>query len=94
MTPEDVRYNWDKITDFTGASCPANINEAMAEWYPVVLSVQKNHVEPNSTSSVTSSWEKAIGAKFPDQSFSYGERDAILYALGVGVSTQHDDHLP
>lgn len=93
MTPEDVRDNWDKITDFTDATYPASINEAMAEWYPTVLSLQKNHVEPNSTSSDASSWEKAVGVKFPENSFSYSERDAILYALGVGVSTQHDDHL-
>ena len=30
--------------------------EAMAEWYPAVLSLQKDHVEPNPTSSDASSW--------------------------------------
>ncbi|XP_072013318.1 peroxisomal multifunctional enzyme type 2-like [Amphiura filiformis] len=36
---------------------------------------------------------KAIGYRFPDWSFSYTTRNAILYALGVGVSTGQCDNL-
>lgn len=93
MTAEDVRDNWDRITDFTDATYPASMSEANAEWWPAVMALQKTDEEPDTTSPATSSWEKVIGAKFSEQSFSYSERDAILYALGVGVSTQHDDHL-
>ena len=53
----------------------------MSEWFPSVLSVQKNHVEPNPTSSVTSSWvcfDKVHSARLGHRAADVGRIDALL----------------
>jgi 3-hydroxyacyl-CoA dehydrogenase/3a,7a,12a-trihydroxy-5b-cholest-24-enoyl-CoA hydratase len=96
MTPEDVRDNWDKICDFTRSDFPSNVQEANMAYFKALRPVNKGQskqVKTNTTAATTASIVDAIGAKLPETTFTYSERDAMLYALGVGVSTQQQDHL-
>ena len=74
VTPEMVSERWDEITDWTNADNPTP--------------------QDNTTKSIEIiEAKKAGGAKEEDVksiSFTYTERDVILYALGVGVSFQTD----
>lgn len=99
MTPEDVRDNWQKVTDFTEAESFTSIQEANTKYFKVLQSLNdgesKKQITSNKTSAgvSTDSIMKAIATKFPSTEFTYKERDAILYALGVGVSTVQADAL-
>ncbi|XP_077989507.1 peroxisomal multifunctional enzyme type 2-like [Glandiceps talaboti] len=59
--------------------------------------IRQNEIRLLSTSSVRESSyinsDKAIGFKGQSQSFTYTERDAILYALGVGAKVGQPDYL-
>jgi len=101
MTPEVVRDNWSKITDFSGnVQYPGSMNEANAHYIVALQAVdggdkmdrgdRRKHIKTNATSATAAS---AIGASFKDKKFPYNERDVIIYALGVGVSTKQSDYL-
>jgi 3-hydroxyacyl-CoA dehydrogenase/3a,7a,12a-trihydroxy-5b-cholest-24-enoyl-CoA hydratase len=92
MTPEAVRDSWAAITDYSEYSTPTNIAEANSTLYEVLSNfASEEGPGPNNTAGIEP--DRAIGAKFPTTNFSYNERDVILYNLGVGVSTQQEDHL-
>jgi (3R)-3-hydroxyacyl-CoA dehydrogenase / 3a,7a,12a-trihydroxy-5b-cholest-24-enoyl-CoA hydratase / enoyl-CoA hydratase 2 len=79
VTPEFVRDRWDAVTDMSQATHLNSIGEASASFMGI-LEELKN---PSSASS---------GSNFED-TFSFSSRDLILYALGIGVSTDDEDNL-
>lgn len=97
MTPEQVRDSWDEITDFSDPSYPTTIGESTATVYEALQIVDSappsEKPSRNNTSGNKIQPEKAIGTSFPDSKFTYSDREAILYALGVGMSTQEPDYL-
>ncbi|KAK2153487.1 hypothetical protein LSH36_295g03037 [Paralvinella palmiformis] len=92
-TPEMVRDNWEKACDFRDFNVPANIAESTDVACKAYFSVEegRNSIKPNPTSATTP--EAAIGYSVSGFTFSYTPRDVMLYALGVGCSTQDKDYL-
>ena len=83
VTPEMVRDNWDKITDWTGSVKPKLKGEYMTD---LIAKLEEAKVTvPGSKAS--SSEQKA---KVPEKSFTFEAKNVILYALGVGVTVQED----
>jgi len=95
MTPEDVQAKWSEICDFTNAETPANIQEANMAYFKALQAFNNNAVETNNTAATTNNnnLSSIVGHKLSAKTFSYTERDAILYAIGVGVSTRQPDYL-
>lgn len=103
VTPEAVRDHWDIITDFTQSLKPESGEEATAHLIEAMhdldtkASVNSRNTSatspPSASPSDTAGPMSALGVKLPPQPFTYGPRDAILYALGVGVSTKDEDAL-
>ncbi|TSL10178.1 Peroxisomal multifunctional enzyme type 2 [Bagarius yarrelli] len=99
MTPEAVRDKWDQICDFTNATKPATIQESMHLLVDVLSKVEaEERIGANPTSAVTSASSginpaEAVGKRLPEVAFNYTHMHCILYALGVGMSTQEADHL-
>lgn len=102
-TPEQVRDNWDKVCDFEGdVNYPASTQDSMAFMLDSMSqqsSADGSSIEAGGDARGSSddsdgfNPSKAIGATMPSKEFEYTSRDVILYALGVGVSTQQPDHL-
>ncbi|XP_071953344.1 peroxisomal multifunctional enzyme type 2-like [Antedon mediterranea] len=96
FTPEEICQNWDIATDFSEPSYPSSIQDANMVMLQALEEYNQSE-EPSSNNEETSgdgfNPSKAIGFQFPPATFSYTSRDAILYALGVGVSTSQTDHL-
>ncbi|XP_034548786.1 peroxisomal multifunctional enzyme type 2 [Notolabrus celidotus] len=101
MTPEAVRDQWDKICDFTDATKPNNIQESLQSVVSVLSQVEsEGEVDANPTAALAPAAStsginpaEAIGQKIPSTTFSFSHVQCILYALGVGMSTQDPDHL-
>ena len=94
MTPEAVRDNWNKVTDFTEATYPKTAEEATRVIYDIMANLDQQKENPTHQPPKTSIVpEMAIGRKLPPQSFTYTDREVILYALGIGVSTSQTNHL-
>jgi (3R)-3-hydroxyacyl-CoA dehydrogenase / 3a,7a,12a-trihydroxy-5b-cholest-24-enoyl-CoA hydratase / enoyl-CoA hydratase 2 len=79
VTPEFVRDRWDAVTDMSQATHLNSIGEASASFMGILE-------ELKSSSSASSK------SGFSD-TFSYSSRDLILYALGIGISTDDEDNL-
>ncbi|XP_023242618.1 peroxisomal multifunctional enzyme type 2-like [Centruroides sculpturatus] len=77
LTPENVRDNWKEITDLNGATSPLTVQEEMQE----LIEAMTGQLQVKHSSS-------ANGAKY-----TYTPDSAILYALGIGVSSKQDDYL-
>lgn len=98
VTPEAVRDNWDKITDFTNAVHPASHEEATGllavglQDLTKEPAIRANHTSATSAAGVTGPLS-ALGTSMETQSFTYTHNDVILYALGVGVSLEEKDAL-
>lgn len=95
ITPEKVREHWSEITGFTNARHPASIQESTGNFVAALQQIDVDEATPShGLDSSKPGLEKMIGYKFPSTyQFSYTHRDLILYALGVGLSTKHTDHL-
>ncbi|XP_064653288.1 peroxisomal multifunctional enzyme type 2-like [Lineus longissimus] len=99
MTPEAVRDNWEKITDFTNnPRYPTTIGGNTARLLEVLETINDSGEDSQSSSSADNASgglnpELAKRSNLPSSTFSYTPRDSILYALGVGVSTTQPDHL-
>lgn len=98
MTPEAVRDQWDKICDFTDATKPASVQESLQSIISVLSGVEsEGEVGANPTAAAAShsaiNPTEAVGQKLPPSTFSFTHTQCILYALGVGMSTQDPDHL-
>lgn len=93
-TPEDVRDNWSKITDFDDASYPTTIQEANMNVFGILQKLDGGNATISTRKTAgKSDPSQAIGAPLKDSTFTYTEREAMLYALGVGVSTRQPDYL-
>nr|XP_053653912.1 peroxisomal multifunctional enzyme type 2-like [Cherax quadricarinatus] len=97
VTPEEVRDNWEKIIDFKGAHHPASTYEDSAL---LAMALQGNRgnskVKTNLTAASSASLTgplSAVGVNLKARSFTYNAKDVILYALGVGVSTEDENGL-
>ncbi|KAK7115689.1 peroxisomal multifunctional enzyme type 2-like [Littorina saxatilis] len=91
-TPEAVRENWEKITDFTDSDKPTRGNT------PFLVEMLNKFKEeasatPSSGTEGGTLQNKISAFQPPPESFNFTEKDIILYALGVGVSTQQPDYL-
>lgn len=75
VTPEMVRDRWDEITDWTNAENPSK-EEGLKTAQVIELKKSMSDDEK--------------GQKGKSSSFTFTERDVMLYALGVGVTFQHD----
>ncbi|KAJ1207844.1 hypothetical protein NDU88_003234 [Pleurodeles waltl] len=100
ITPEAVRDNWDKISDFDHVSYPQSTKDSMQPIYELVFKLDSEEgVTMNPTSQHVSAGvsaidpTKAIGYQLPTSTYSYTHFQPILYALGVGMSTKDADHL-
>lgn len=91
MNPEMVRDAWDKVTDMTDPLVITSVQESMG----AIMDSIENSKQPGVRHSNVSAFsvEKAIDHKFPVSTFNYSNKDVILYALGIGVSTEEPDHL-
>jgi len=79
MTPDAVRQAWQSITDFTEATHPTDVANAMQ---PVMDNLGSKSQGGNEFIDV----DAALGYAFPETTSSYDERDLSLYALGVGAA--------
>nr|XP_020659275.1 peroxisomal multifunctional enzyme type 2 [Pogona vitticeps] len=99
MTPEDVRNNWEKISNFDNAAHPRTIQESVSLLNDVLSQIESQDVSPNPTSYSTSTSStgfdpaKFVGYKLASVAYEYSHLQPILYALGVGMSTKDPDHL-
>ena len=84
ISPEAVRSSWEQITDFTKATHPANITEALA---PGMNNLSSQTKGGNEFIDV----DQALGYEFPELHAKYDERDLALYALGVGAGKNPTD---
>ncbi|XP_074056990.1 peroxisomal multifunctional enzyme type 2 isoform X2 [Macrotis lagotis] len=98
MTPESVKANWRKICDFDNANKPQTVQESTVNVIEVLSKIDsQGGIAINNTShaasTTTSGFTTAIGYKLPQQTFSYTEMEAIMYALGVGASIKNPENL-
>ncbi|XP_072925311.1 peroxisomal multifunctional enzyme type 2 [Hemitrygon akajei] len=97
MTPEAVRDNWEQICNFDNAFRPKSTPDAIQDIISRIYT--EEDISTNLTSSPvqtsTSSINpiEAIGKKTPVNIYTYNNRQPILYALGVGMTTKDPDHL-
>ncbi|XP_071540167.1 peroxisomal multifunctional enzyme type 2 isoform X2 [Panulirus ornatus] len=96
VSPEAVRDNWEKVTDFTDAVHPESGHENLSLLVGALQEVkEKSDIQsiPTSATTSVSGPLSAVGVTLEPRSFSYGAVDLILYALGVGVSTEDENDL-
>src|SRR5215475_2865604 len=81
----EVDASWKAITGFDKAEHPASIAESMQ---PIMQNVEAG---PSKGGNQFIDVEAALGYKYPEQTWSYDERDVALYALGVGAAKDPTD---
>lgn len=93
LDAEKVRDNWDKITDFSKVTYPESTRDSMGKI--MQLSNEMDAAEQAALEAAKTKDPVAMAKAYrpPSFEYSYTERDAMLYALGVGVSTKQPDHL-
>jgi (3R)-3-hydroxyacyl-CoA dehydrogenase / 3a,7a,12a-trihydroxy-5b-cholest-24-enoyl-CoA hydratase / enoyl-CoA hydratase 2 len=84
LTPEGVRAAAEAIGDFSKATHPANITEALG---PVLSNLDSKSKGGNEFIDV----DAALGYQTPESTSSYTEHDLSLYALGVGAGRSPTD---
>lgn len=92
FTPEAVKENWGKITDFDNSIFPGSAVESMTSIVQYIRDAQSS-ASPSDPPSASDDPNAAIGHQLPTSHFAYTNRDCLLYNLGVGVSTQQPDFL-
>ena len=84
ITPEQIKNNWKKISDFSKSTHPTNIYESMG---PILGNLETKAQGGNEFIDV----DTALGYEFPPQRSQYDEKDLSLYALGVGAGVTPTD---
>lgn len=82
VTPEMVRDNWGKITDWSGSVKPKLRGDAMTDLIPIIQEANTTVPENGKASSKT--------LEIRESQCTFEAKDVILYALGVGVTVQED----
>ncbi|MBT3217604.1 MAG: SDR family NAD(P)-dependent oxidoreductase [Proteobacteria bacterium] len=85
VRPEDIKGTWDAITGFENASHPKTINESMG---PIVDNIQAG---PSLGGNEFIDVDEAMGYEYPPVKSKYDQRDAAIYALGVGAAEDATD---
>ncbi|CAL1615578.1 unnamed protein product [Knipowitschia caucasica] len=97
MSPEDVRDQWDKISDFTNADKISTVGESLQTLVGVLSEVESGGDigAPPTSAAATSEHvtDSPVGYKMAPSQFTYSHTQCILYALGVGMSTKDPDAL-
>ncbi|XP_052276681.1 peroxisomal multifunctional enzyme type 2-like [Dreissena polymorpha] len=107
MTPESVRDQWDKITDFSEAIHPVSAAETTHHLIGVLGELdggtgggtgggkQASSKPSQSGGGVDDgiNIEAAMAAKIKPTQYVYTPKEAILYALSVGYTTKDADYL-
>jgi 3-hydroxyacyl-CoA dehydrogenase/3a,7a,12a-trihydroxy-5b-cholest-24-enoyl-CoA hydratase len=84
ITPEQIKNDWNQISDFSKSTHPTNINESMG---PILGNLETKAQGGNEFIDV----DAALGYEYPPQTSSYEEKDLALYALGVGAGQNPTD---
>ncbi|KAF9548340.1 hypothetical protein EC957_006836 [Mortierella hygrophila] len=98
LLPEHISEKWDKITDFEDgrATHPDTTAESMESILSNFENTSKTGAEAARPKVISEDGkvdvEAAKALTFPSESFSYTERDVILYNLGIGAK-RTDLHL-
>lgn len=93
LTPESVRDTWGQIISMEQGTYPSTTHEQMTLLMNA-LSGEPSPAHDSSTStSAHDSESSQFVTKFVPGLHKYTAEDAILYALGVGMSTAEPDHL-
>jgi 3-hydroxyacyl-CoA dehydrogenase/3a,7a,12a-trihydroxy-5b-cholest-24-enoyl-CoA hydratase len=79
LSPDAVQAAWGEVTDFSKATHPTNVNEALM---PAIENLSKKSKGGNEFIDL----DKALGFQMKPLETSYTERDLALYALGVGAA--------
>lgn len=91
LAPEQIAANWEKIIDFEDgrATNPGSTQEAFQSFMENFSNVSEEEAASKTEEKEESSGgldvEAAKKLEFDTLDFSYGEKEAILYALGVGA---------
>lgn len=80
LLPESIQKAWETITSFDEVSYPSDVTSSMA---PIMNNI---HRGPSSGGNEYIDVDEALGYEFPESSYTYDERDAAIYALGVGAA--------
>ncbi|XP_052794200.1 peroxisomal multifunctional enzyme type 2-like [Mya arenaria] len=99
MTPESVRDQWEKITDFSDSTNPTTSMETTKHLISVLGELdgfgQNSQPQrpPSSSGNGGIDVELAKSANVKPSTFEYTPKEAILYALSIGYTTRDEDHL-
>ncbi|CAG8692856.1 8255_t:CDS:2, partial [Ambispora leptoticha] len=94
LQPEDIASNWETITNFDDgrATRPTTTQEALQQFFENFSNAQSSSDSKQTKKTNSKQKESAIDVetakkiKFEPKVHIYTERDAILYALGVGAT--------
>jgi hypothetical protein len=89
MTPEAVRDSWSKVTDWTSPTNPTSAGDTITMLVAHLQGQGKSEAAPAATKPAGKSESVDVAAamahKFQPTKSTYTDKDAMLYALGVGV---------
>ncbi|MEM7138967.1 MAG: SDR family NAD(P)-dependent oxidoreductase, partial [Myxococcota bacterium] len=85
VTPELLRDGWKDINDFGETEHVSSLMESLG---PIIKNVEAG---PSKGGNEFIDVDVALGAKFPEMTSSYDEKDLALYALGIGAGGDPND---
>eukprot|EP01087_Luapelamoeba_hula_P014045 TRINITY_DN4056_c0_g1_i1.p1 TRINITY_DN4056_c0_g1~~TRINITY_DN4056_c0_g1_i1.p1 ORF type:complete len:746 (-),score=133.46 TRINITY_DN4056_c0_g1_i1:84-2321(-) len=95
FTPEMIRDNWERITDFTDATHPASTQESLST-IVAGLNKAKEAAQTGLGTAKVSGTKKGneaipdpdalLGTKFPSSTYTVTPKDVALYALATGAA--------
>lgn len=97
LTPEDVRREWPKITDFSDPDYPKSAQESISLIINALEQAKKQEEEEEEEERKKEkgnehvSPSKVIGYKFTPFTTTFNEKDVSLYALSVGAAKNPTD---
>jgi 3-hydroxyacyl-CoA dehydrogenase/3a,7a,12a-trihydroxy-5b-cholest-24-enoyl-CoA hydratase len=84
MTPEAVAGAWREINAFDDPERVSYPRDLAGSMGPIMSNIQAG---PSRGGNQFIDLDAALGYEFPESSFAYDERDAAIYALGVGAAS-------
>ncbi|XP_059147270.1 peroxisomal multifunctional enzyme type 2-like isoform X2 [Physella acuta] len=93
VTPETVRDNWDRVTDFSNPTYPTSTRESSAFMVELANSMDQEEREAQAAADLKDPVALAKTFKLQGVKYTYTEKEAVLYALSVGTSTTQPDYL-